>query len=57
MDKASEAKKIVIEIGPSDKPYAKLIRLDKRTGPKDRRKLYTYIANDRRNGIVSRRKG
>jgi hypothetical protein len=57
MDKALEAKKIVIEIGPSNKPYAKLIRLDKRTGPKDRRKLYTYIAHDRRNGIANRRKG
>ena len=29
---------------------------DRRTGPKDRRKVYTYIANDRRSGIADRRK-
>jgi hypothetical protein len=29
---------------------------DLRTGPKDRRKVHTYIANDRRSGITDRRK-
>ena len=29
---------------------------DIRTGPKDRRKVHTYIANDRRSGIADRRK-
>ena len=29
---------------------------DLRTGPKDRRKMHTYFANDRRNGIADRRK-
>ena len=28
---------------------------DLRTGPKDRRKVHTYIANDRRSGIGDRR--
>ena len=29
---------------------------DIRTGPKDRRKVHTYVANDRRSGIAYRRK-
>lgn len=29
---------------------------DLRTGPKDRRKIHTYVANDRRSGISDRRK-
>ena len=29
---------------------------DLRTGPKDRRKVHTYVANDRRSGIADRRK-
>lgn len=29
---------------------------DLRTGPRDRRKVHTYIANDRRSGITDRRK-
>jgi len=29
---------------------------DLRTGPKDRRQVHTYVANDRRSGISDRRK-
>ena len=29
---------------------------DRRTGPKDRRKVHTFVANDRRSGIADRRK-
>ena len=29
---------------------------DLRTGPKDRRKIHTYVANDRRSGIADRRR-
>ena len=29
---------------------------DLRTGPKDRRKVHTHIANDRRSGIADRQK-
>ena len=29
---------------------------DRRTGPKDRRKVHTYVADDRRSGIADRRK-
>ena len=31
------------------------LRQELRKGPKDRRKLHTYIANDRRSGIADRR--
>jgi hypothetical protein len=47
---------IVIKIGPPDKPFAKIILPDKRFGQNDRRQLHTYIAEDRRSGIVDRRK-
>jgi hypothetical protein len=53
--KETEKRKVVIERGPSNYPYAKIILPEKRTGPKERRKLYTYIADDRRCGIASRR--
>ena len=29
---------------------------DKRSGPKDRRKLHTFLMNDRRSGIADRRR-
>ena len=29
---------------------------DLRVGPRDRRKVHTYVANDRRSGIADRRK-
>ena len=29
---------------------------DLRMGPKDRRKVHTYVANDRRSGIADRRR-
>ncbi len=43
---------------PSNKPKLRinLKASDIRTGPKDRRKVHTYIANDRRSGIADRRK-
>jgi hypothetical protein len=43
---------------PSNKPKLRINLKDSdiRTGPKDRRKVHTYIANDRRSGIAARRK-
>jgi hypothetical protein len=55
MKESEIRRQIVIERGPSNNPYAKIILPEKRTGPKDRRKLYTCIADDRRCGIASRR--
>ncbi|MBW2428804.1 MAG: hypothetical protein JRF56_07595 [Deltaproteobacteria bacterium] len=55
MDIPKNIKRVVITIGPSDNPYAKVFLPDKRKGRKDRRELHTYIFKDRRSGIVDRR--
>jgi hypothetical protein len=46
------------DIDLSNKPKLRinLRQGDLRTGPKDRRKIHTYVANDRRSGIADRRK-
>jgi hypothetical protein len=56
MSENTGKREIVLKIGPSDRPYAKVYTIEKRKGSEDRRKLYTYIANDRRSGIADRRK-
>ena len=48
--------KVVKIIGPSDKPYAKILQPEKRVNQEDRRKIHTYIADDKRSGIADRRK-
>ncbi len=42
----------------SNKPKLRINLKDsgRRMGPKDRRKVHTYVANDRRSGIADRRK-
>jgi hypothetical protein len=57
MAKAKNSEKIVIEVGPPGRPYAKIIRTERRLGIEDRRKLKTYIAIDRRKGLPDRRIG
>ena len=56
MSDIKKGKESIIKIGPSDKPYAKIIFTEKRFGLNDRRILHTYIADDRRSGIADRRK-
>lgn len=56
MEKSRNSKQIVVEVGPPDKPYAKIIIPEKRKNLEDRRKLHTYIANDLRTGAPDRRK-
>jgi hypothetical protein len=56
MSSTKKRKESTLKIGPSDKPYAKLIITDKRVRLNDRRKLHTYIADDKRSGIADRRK-
>jgi hypothetical protein len=56
MSGIKKRKESIIKIGPTDKPYAKLIFTEKRFGLNDRRILHTYIADDRRSGIADRRK-
>jgi hypothetical protein len=56
MKETEKGRQVVIEIGPSINPYAKIILPEKRTGTKERPKLHTYIADDRRSGKANRRK-
>ncbi len=56
MNDTKKRKESILKIGPPGKPWAKLIFTEKRFGLKDRRKLHTYIADDRRSGIADRRK-
>ena len=56
MSGKNKRKELILEIGPTDKPYAKLFFTEKRIGLEDRRKLNTFIADDRRSGIADRRK-
>jgi len=55
MDKPKKSEKVVITVGPSSKPYGKIIRAERRFGSGDRRRLNTYIADDRRVGLADRR--
>lgn len=55
MDKAKKSEKVVITVGPSGSPYGKIIRTERRLGSGDRRRLSTYIADDRRFGFAERR--
>jgi hypothetical protein len=57
MKESEQKKEAVLEIGPPDRPYAKIIIRERRTDQKDRRKIHTYISDDRRSGIADRRKG
>ena len=56
MKENEKGRQVVIERGPSNKPYAKIILPEKRTGLEERRNLHTYIADDRRSGKANRRK-
>jgi hypothetical protein len=47
--------KIEIVKGPPGSPYAKIYIEERRRGQKDRRRLPTFVANDRRSGIADRR--
>jgi hypothetical protein len=56
MERTDAKRQAIIERGPSSNPYAKIIIPEKRKGRKDRRKINTFIADDRRSGIAERRK-
>jgi hypothetical protein len=49
-------KRVVITVGPAERPYVKIFLPEKRSGRKDRRKIITTFAQERRAGIVDRRK-
>jgi hypothetical protein len=56
MEETDNKKSAFYEIGPADKPYARVMVPEKRSGLEDRRKIPTFIADDRRSGIANRRK-
>jgi hypothetical protein len=56
MERSDEKRHVIITRGPVSEPYAKIILPEKRKGLKDRRKINTFIAEDRRCGIADRRK-
>ena len=49
-------KKLRNNANAASKNFAGISFSDRRSGPKDRRKLYTYLMNDRRSGIADRRR-
>lgn len=56
MDHSENRKQAVVEVGPYGKSYAKIFVSEKRQNQKDRRKIYTYIADDLRKGVADRRR-
>ena len=52
-----DIKPVVIHLKPTEEELARMILRERRMGSRDRRKLPTYIADDRRSGIADRRKG
>ena len=49
-------KRVVITVGPDERPHVKIFLPEKRSGRKDRRKSHTIVTHDRRTGIFDRRK-
>ena len=56
MSQAEKKVQEIIEKKSPSKPNAAKIRLEKRKQQKDRRKMNTYISDDRRSGIADRRR-
>jgi hypothetical protein len=54
--KTDSIRPVLIYLKPTKEELAKLYSHDRREDIKDRRKLHTYIADDRRNGPADRRK-
>ncbi len=50
------AKLVTLVLQPTDESVPEKLRPERREGVEDRRKLKTYIADDRRSGIANRRK-
>jgi hypothetical protein len=47
---------VIFFFDPTDETVPRELRPERRRGEKDRRKLHTYIFNDRRSGKADRRK-
>jgi len=51
-----KVKPVTLFLRATDENRPEELRLERREGAKERRRLYTYIADDRRSGIADRRK-
>jgi len=56
MERKDGNRQVIIKRGPSSNPYAKIMISEKRKAQLDRRKINTFIADDRRSGIADRRR-
>jgi hypothetical protein len=56
MKENDDIKPVVIHLQPTEEELARIMLRERRMGSRDRRKLSTYIADDRRSGIADRRK-
>lgn len=56
MKNDDEIRPVVLYLEPTEEELAKLALRERRKGLKDRRKINTYLADDRRSGIANRRK-
>ena len=57
MNEFDDIKPVILHLDPTKEELARTILRERRLGSKDRRKIPTYIADDRRSGIADRRKG
>jgi hypothetical protein len=53
--KIENIRPVLINLEPTHEELAKLLLRERRAGLKERRKLYTFIADDRRSGLTDRR--
>ena len=56
MKNNDDIKPVILHIEPSEEELARLPLRERRQGREERRRLPTYIADDRRSGIADRRK-
>jgi hypothetical protein len=56
MKNSDEIRPVVLHLEPTDEELARLHLRERRQGLEERRKVPTYIADDRRSGIADRRK-
>jgi len=56
MKNCDEIRPVILHLEPTSEELVKLMLRERRKFSKDRRKMHTYLADDRRSGIADRRK-
>ena len=56
MKELNDIRPVILPLEPTEEELAKMTLRERRMGLRDRRKIPTYIADDRRSGIADRRK-